>query len=96
MSQADYQARQAGKETVSAAPAPPQHAIASNLSITSKPHGAEIDVDGELMGTTPSILRLNLGPHTITLTKAGYKPWQRKMVLVTGRITLHGDLDPAN
>jgi hypothetical protein len=96
MSQADYQARQAGEEAVRAAPAPAQHAIASNLSITSQPHGAEIDVDGELMGTTPSILRLNVGPHTITLTKAGYKPWQRKMVLVTGRITLHGDLDRAN
>jgi hypothetical protein len=48
------------------------------------------------MGTTPSVLQLNVGTHMITLSKTGYKPWERKMMLVTGEIKLNADLGPEN
>ncbi|MGD1101488.1 MAG: PEGA domain-containing protein [Terriglobia bacterium] len=73
-----------------------QSANVADLSVTSDPDNAEIGVDGELMGTTPSALLLSVGEHTITLKKAGYKPWQRKMVLVTGKINLNGKLEREN
>jgi len=73
-----------------------QSANVADLSVTSDPDNAEIGVDGELMGTTPSALLLSAGEHTITRKKAGYKPWQRKMVLVTGKINLQGKLEPEN
>lgn len=43
-----------------------------------------------------SVLQLNVGEHTITLSKTGYKPWQRKMKVVTGEINLNADLEPEN
>lgn len=71
-----------------------QTATVSKLSVRSNPTGADIDVDGEFMGTTPSVLQLNVGEHTITLSKSGHKPWQRKMKVVSGEINLNADLEP--
>lgn len=70
-----------------------QPATVSKLSVSSNPNGADIDVDGEFMGTTPSVLQLNVGEHTISLHKTGYKAWQRKMQVVEGEITLNPDLE---
>ncbi|MGA2982985.1 MAG: PEGA domain-containing protein [Terriglobia bacterium] len=94
VSQEDYKARKAPPET-SAVP-PTQSATVSKLSVTSNPDNAEIEVDGELMGTTPSVLDLSVGEHTIVLRKTGYKLWQRRMKVVTGEIKLNGDLEPEN
>ncbi len=73
-----------------------QPAATSSLSITSTPAGADIDVDGELVGMTPSVLQLSLGEHTIVLHKASFKDWQRKMKVVAGDIKLNADLEPAS
>jgi hypothetical protein len=94
MSQADYEARQERREAAKAAQAQGQPAAVSNLSVTSNPDSAEIEVDGALMGTTPSVFHLDVGAHTITLHKTGYKPWERKMTLVAGEIKLNADLEP--
>ena len=96
MSQDDYKARQERREAAKAAQAQGQPAAVSNLSVTSNPDSAEIEVDGALMGTTPSVFHLDVGTHTITLHKTGYKPWERKMMLVTGEIKLNADLEPEN
>jgi hypothetical protein len=85
ISQDEYKARKSQPE-------PP--ATASNLSVTSNPADADIEVDGELMGMTPSELQLSIGEHTIVLRKTGYKPWQRKMKVVPGDIKLNADLEP--
>jgi diacylglycerol kinase family enzyme len=91
ISQDAYQAQQAQNEGTQGRK---QSANLADLSVTSDPDNAEIGVDGELVGTTPSVLQLRVGEHTITLKKTGYKPWQRKMVLVTGRIELKGKPEP--
>ena len=94
ISQADYQARKAKAETAAASQAATSSAAVSKISVTSNPASAEIDVDGEFMGTTPSVLQLDVGEHTIALHKAGFKIWQRKMKVVAGEIKLSADLEP--
>jgi len=93
ISQEDYAARSAQHDAPKAPQPQEQPASVSKLSVTSNPDSAEIDVDGALMGTTPSVLQLNVGTRTITLHKTGYKPWERKLVLVTGEIKLNADLE---
>jgi ATP-dependent Clp protease ATP-binding subunit ClpC len=69
---------------------------ASTLEILSAPPGAEIEVDGEFLGHTPSKVRLAVGERTITITKEGYKPWHRTiLVLLESRQTISVDLELA-
>lgn len=96
ISQDDYKARKAGPETAGGPQGQEQSATISKLSVTSNPDSAEIEVDGEFMGTTPSVLDLSVGEHTIALRKTAYKLWQRKMKVVTGEIKLNADLEPEN
>jgi len=94
VSQADYLALKARPGKAAASPGQEQPADVSNLSVTSNPPSADIEVDSELMGMTPSVLQLSVGEHTIALRKAGYKLWQRKMKIVAGDIKLNADLEP--
>jgi len=71
------------------APAPPASAApaassTAKLSISSIPDGAEIEVDGNFSGNTPSDLEVPGGQHTITVKKSGYKDWQRNMKVAAG------------
>lgn len=47
------------------------------VAVNSEPAGAEIHVDGRFEGSTPSKLSLQPGAHTITVSRPGFKPWQR-------------------
>jgi hypothetical protein len=94
ISQADYRARKAQPETPAPTPSQEQPAAVSNISVTSNPAGADIEVDGEVMGMTPSVLQLSVGEHTVALHKAGFKVWQRKMKVGAGEIRLNADLEP--
>ena len=49
------------------------------LSIVSIPDGADIEVDGSFVGNTPSELQINEGEHTVSVKKAGFKDWERKL-----------------
>jgi hypothetical protein len=95
VSQADYAARKAPPATNAATQAPEQAATLAKVSVTSNPASAEIEVDGEFTGMTPSVFELSVGEHTIALHKAGYKPWQRKMKVVEGDVNMNADLEPA-
>ena len=70
---------------------------ASNLSpiaVKSTPDGAEITIDGKLVGTTPSTVQVTPGDHTIVIGKAGFKSWQRTITVTTGgTINLEATLD---
>jgi hypothetical protein len=65
----------------------------SKVSVGSTPAGAEIEVDGEFVGDTPSTLELTPGAHSIALTKPGYKQWEKKITLAPGEIKLNADLE---
>ncbi len=56
----------------------------AKLSITSIPDGADIEIDGNFSGNTPSNLEVPEGEHAITVKKSGYKAWERKLKVVAG------------
>lgn len=63
-------------------------------AISSTPAGADIDVDGSFVGNTPSTIDLLVGPHVVTVTKSGYRPFQRRINITGGNITLNAQLLP--
>jgi len=62
------------------APAP---ASLSGIHIVSRPTGATVVVDGQLIGTTPLLMgNVAVGQRTVRLEHDGYRPWT-SVVLVT-------------
>ena len=76
-------------------PAPPaEETEPSAVFVKSTPLGADIEVDGNFMGNTPSNLKLDPGEHKITVSKGGYTSWERTMkVTAGGNITLNPTLE---
>ena len=73
--------------------APAQSAAASNssdnsvsakLQLESDPPGADIEVDGSFVGNTPSDVQVAEGDHTVTVKKAGFSDWERKLKITAG------------
>jgi acetyltransferase-like isoleucine patch superfamily enzyme len=56
----------------------------ATAAIKSSPDGADITIDGNFVGTTPSNLQLKAGEHSIVIEKSGFKPWQRTMTVTAG------------
>jgi hypothetical protein len=54
------------------------------LSVTSLPPGADIEVDGNFVGNTPSDVQVADGEHAVSVKKAGFKDWQRKLKVSSG------------
>ena len=72
------------------APAAPENAAPSrdtaSLLVRSSPAGAVVSVDGTARGTTPLTLRdLELGTRTVTLSRPGYLPSERRVALTADR-----------
>jgi len=67
----------------------------AQLWITSHPAGAEISVDGNVVGNTPSQINLPQGSHTIRISKAGCRTWERTVTLSSGKSDITADLYPA-
>jgi hypothetical protein len=53
----------------------------SSVQFDSTPDGADIVIDGNLVGNTPSTLRLTPGHHSIEIRMSGYRTWSRIMVV---------------
>jgi len=79
---------------------PETPAVASKditVRFTSVPANAEVDVDGEYWGSTPTpdLKRIAAGAHTIVVKKGGYQSWERKITLATGDDrTVNAELEP--
>jgi hypothetical protein len=71
-------------------------AATSNLTIGSTPVGADIYVDQNFVGNTPSTVNAPSGKHSITVRKAGFQDWVREMTLSGGTITLTAELVPGS
>jgi hypothetical protein len=77
--------------TAATTPAPvsaPSAALTGKLSVSSVPDGADIEVDGSFVGNTPSDVQVVEGDHTVTVKKAGFKDWERKLK-VSGGSSVH-------
>jgi hypothetical protein len=83
-----------------ASPAVPHESVAPKTIVvrfSSTPASAEVNIDGEYWGTTPTtdFTRLSAGSHTILVRKVGYEPWERKITLAGGDDrTISAELKP--
>ena len=67
------------------------------LQLESTPPGADIEVDGSLVGNTPSDIQVAEGDHMITVKKTGFKDWERKLKVSGGSsVHLSAELDKAS
>ena len=56
----------------------------AQVSFNTLPAGADIIVNGEVLGVTPARLELLQGAHDITLKRSGYKAWQDDLQVTAG------------
>jgi len=66
---------------------------ASNVAINSTPAGADIYLDQNFIGNTPSTISVPPGKHSVSVRKAGFQDWMRDMNFSGGAITLNAVLD---
>lgn len=66
---------------------------ASQISVSSTPANADIEVDGNFVGSTPSVVEVSPGEHSVVVKKNGYQAWQRKMTVTGGSINVSADLE---
>jgi hypothetical protein len=64
----------------------------AQIEITSTPSGGEIQLDGNFVGNTPSTIGISAGDHVITIKKSGYKLWERKLTISTGKVVIAAEL----
>ena len=67
----------------------------ATLVVDSSSPGADIEVDGNFMGNTPSSLSVAQGQHTITVKKKGYQNWSKAMNLSGSSVHLNAELEVA-
>jgi hypothetical protein len=58
-------------------------AAASTVRITSEPAGAEIEVNGAFVGSTPATFQIPSGTHRIAVRR-GAAVWQRDVLIQPG------------
>jgi hypothetical protein len=78
---------QATANVVPASFTPPVGA-STELSLSSTPAGADISLDGNFVGNTPSTLTVAAGDHTISIKMVGYKSWDRTIHTAGGKVNL--------
>jgi serine protease Do len=62
-----------------------QNAVAvATVAINSNPSGADIEVDGVFVGSTPAEIPLGVGERTVKISKKGFSPFERKLEVVAG------------
>jgi len=76
------------------ASAAPVAVATGKLSVSSTPDGADIEVDGGFVGNTPSDVQVAEGEHTVSVSKSGFKSWERKLKISSGSsIHLNAELE---
>jgi hypothetical protein len=75
------------------APVSSDQGAAAELEVSSTPDGADIEIDGNFVGSTPSTLGVAAGPHQLSVKKAGFKPWERKITVSSGRVKIDATLE---
>jgi hypothetical protein len=70
--------------------------VCGRFVFTSQPPSADIEVDGNFVGSTPSAVDLAPGTHVIRLKKSGFKPWQRNLTVGSSTVNISAELEKAN
>lgn len=66
----------------------------AQVEIASSPAGSDIEIDGKFVGSTPSLVKVPTGDHTVKLTKDGYVVWERTLTTIPGSVRISPDLQP--
>jgi hypothetical protein len=70
--------------------------MSAKLQLESVPMGADIEVDGSFVGNTPSEVSVADGEHSVSVKKAGFKDWSRKLKVSGGSsVHLNAELEKA-
>lgn len=56
----------------------------AKFQLDSIPPGADIEIDGSFVGNTPSEVQVTEGDHTVTVKKAGFDNWERRIKVSSG------------
>jgi hypothetical protein len=68
-------------------------AASASLTVDSSVAGADIEVDGSFVGSTPSTVSVAPGQHTIVVKKKGYADWSRSMAVAGSGVRLSAELE---
>jgi ankyrin repeat protein len=84
-----------GASATVGAPAQSPPVTTSDVTVTSDPSGADIEINGTFSGNTPSTLKLPPGEYRIVVTKKDYGSWERNLKVRLGAaISLNAELTP--
>jgi S1-C subfamily serine protease len=68
----------------------------AKITITSIPDGADIEIDGMFLGSTPSVVSVLEGQRRIRIAKKGFAPYERTIqAQANGSQRIAAELDPA-
>ncbi len=76
---------------IQSASSPPVQQAA--VEFWSNPVGADIEVDGKYMGSTPSTITVQAGEHTITMRKQDFRTWQKTINVTSGNVRVAAYMD---
>jgi hypothetical protein len=77
--------------SVQAVPSEKVEKVKCNFSST--PTGADINLDGKYVGSTPSEISLSVGLHVVVLSMPGFTQWKRELTVLSGsELTVNGIL----
>jgi PEGA domain len=65
----------------------------AKISVSSTPGGADIEINGEFVGNTPSVVEVGSGKNEVKVTKKGFAPWTRTLTVTGGTVTLNAELE---
>jgi hypothetical protein len=69
----------------------------AKLQMESNPPGADIEIDGNFVGNTPSEVQVTEGEHTVSVKKAGFNNWEKKLKVSGGSsVHLNAELEKAS
>jgi hypothetical protein len=77
---------------VVASPAATAPAKAS-INVTSTPAGADITINGNFVGNTPSLVEVDPGDNAVVISKKGFQDWTRTLKVKGGTINLNAELE---
>jgi hypothetical protein len=67
---------------------------ATKLSISSAPMSADIELNGNFVGNTPSTIEVIPGMQEIKIKKKGFRDWSRQIKVTAGTVNVNAELEP--
>lgn len=71
----------------------PDQTAGAQLEVSSTPSSAEIEIDGNFVGSTPSTVGVTAGQHQLVVKKNGFKPWEKRVSVSTGHVKIEVALE---